>query len=171
MHYGASSVLNCKFRNLPNFNFRPCFYFHFLICLVFPGNSLVKTTKMSKIHICIFQMQISQWRAARITFLLSSFFQEHDLIFMPKNINFMRPALQVFWEKIYVHFCHITHLKIICNKNSVKSTPFASGLVKKCASINLVLILRHSSMVGLSILIFCTMEPNLKTLVENAIKV
>ena len=54
------------------------------------------------------------------------------------------------------------------------STPFAkesSGLVKKCASINLVLILRHSSMVGLSILIFCTMEPNLKTLVENAIKV
>ena len=35
------------------------FHFHFLICLLFPGIPLVKTTKMSKIHNCIFQIQIS----------------------------------------------------------------------------------------------------------------
>ena len=35
-------------------------HFHFLFFLVFPGIPLVKTTKMSKIHFCIFQKQISQ---------------------------------------------------------------------------------------------------------------
>ena len=32
-------------------------HFHFLICSVFPGIPLVKTTKISKIHNCIFQIQ------------------------------------------------------------------------------------------------------------------
>ena len=51
----ASPILNIKFRQ----NVSLWSHFHFLICLVFPGIPLVKTTKMSKINSCIFQIQIS----------------------------------------------------------------------------------------------------------------
>ena len=54
----------CQRKIFQNVYFRPDFRFQFFICLVFPGIPLVKTTKMSKIHNCIFQIQISPWRAA-----------------------------------------------------------------------------------------------------------
>ena len=50
MHLLLQRSVNRKI--FQNVYFRP--HFHFLICLVFPGIPLVKTTKMSKIHICIF---------------------------------------------------------------------------------------------------------------------
>ena len=80
-------------------------------------------------------MQISQWWAARIFFLFSSFFKNTISSSCTRNFNFMRPALQFFLGK-NTNFCYIIHLKII----SVSSTPFAKNHLVTFACINFVLL-------------------------------
>ena len=80
-------------------------------------------------------MQISQWRAARIICLFSSFFKNTISSSCTRNFNFMRPALQFFLGK-NTNFCYIIHLKII----SVSSTPFAKNHLVTFACINFVLL-------------------------------
>ena len=75
------------------------FHFHFLICLLFPGIPLVKTTKMSKIHNCIFQIQISPWRAALRKKLFWTFLLQISQLKNDQNFTLLRPPLQHFPQK------------------------------------------------------------------------
>ena len=79
--------------------FSPHFHFHFLICLVFPEIPLVKTTKNSKIYICIFQIQISPWRAALRKKLFWTFLLQISQLKTDQNFTLLRPPLQHFPQK------------------------------------------------------------------------
>ena len=62
--------------------------------------------KKNRVNICIFQMSISQWKAALTNFSFSRYFLKKSSFFSTKNFKFVGPALLFFGQKypIYWYF-------------------------------------------------------------------